>query len=156
MSQSKKLKKIAGKVAQSEGLKLYWLDYKREGEKWKVSVFLDKKEDQERINFDQLEKVNRKLGPKLDEIIDHSYILEVSSPGVERFLKTDEHFKKAVGQPIQVNTYSPVEGKKRIQGKLKDINNCIKLETEREEVKIPKESIASAKMIVETQGRQEQ
>lgn len=150
MSKSKELKKAAGKIAHEEGLELYWLDYNRQGEEWKVSIFLHKREDNGKIDFDDLKKASKSLGPKIDRIIDHSYILEVSSPGVERFLKTDDHFRKAVGKTVQVDTYYPVKGKKTLTGKLIGVNADVILKTGKEEIEISKKSIASAKMIQET------
>lgn len=142
---------MAKEIANQEGVDLYWLDYKKAKGKWKVSVYLDNKEDGKEIGFQELERVSKKLGPKMDELIDHSYVLEVSSPGLERFLKSKTHFKQSIGDVIQINTYFPIKGKKEIKGVLKEVDAKLRLEVDQqEEIEVPKDQIASAKILRET------
>ncbi len=72
------------------------------------------------VNIDRLGQLSQRLSRLLDErdpIASH-YTLEVSSPGLERSLRTPEHFRKAVGTTITIRTRGEVEGDRRVQGVL--------------------------------------
>ena len=72
------------------------------------------------INTDDCEKVSRYIERRLDEenIIDTAYQLIVSSPGMDRTLLTDEHFKRYKGTPVDVSLYKGVDGSKMYSGLL--------------------------------------
>ncbi len=72
------------------------------------------------IDLDTLSKVSRDLGEQLDEadVIGGSYTLEVTSPGLERPLRTPDHFRGAIGEAVTVRTNPDVEGDRRIRGTL--------------------------------------
>lgn len=60
------------------------------------------------------------LNPLLDEAdpIDHSYIFEVSSPGIERKLRLPEHYQACIGETVRVKCYQAVDGQKQFVGTL--------------------------------------
>jgi len=106
--------------------------YRREDGRWVVRLFIDKSEDSGqaggRVTLDDCARVSDLAGDALDtvNVVDSRYVLEVSSPGVNRPLKTEAHFKKAVGQPVKVSTYAPVaEGslQKNFKGELVGFQN---------------------------------
>lgn len=70
------------------------------------------------IDLDTLADVSRRLGALLDERdpISGSYTLEVTSPGLERTLRTSEHFAGAVGDEVTIRTRPEVEGERRVRG----------------------------------------
>jgi ribosome maturation factor RimP len=72
------------------------------------------------IDLDVLSAVTRAVSRALDDAdpIGHQYTLEVSSPGLERKLRTPEHFAGAVGEVVKVRTKPEVEGERRVQGVL--------------------------------------
>ena len=72
------------------------------------------------IDISDCEKVHRAIEVIIDEAdpIDEMYYLDVSSPGLERNIRTEEHFTKCVGQIIEVKLFSAVDGKKSIVGEL--------------------------------------
>ena len=84
---------------------------------WYLRVFLDKAGG---IDLDDCQSVSEKLGAKLDEvsIINGSYILEVSSPGIDRILKKDKDFIREAGKVVDVTLYAPLDGKKIFVGEL--------------------------------------
>ncbi len=67
-----------------------------------------------------LQKLSRSVGHEIeeDELITASYTLEVSSPGVERKLRTPEHFQRSVGETIKLKTFPGGEGDRRAEGEL--------------------------------------
>ena len=73
------------------------------------------------IDLETLTSVSRQLNVALDEQdpISGSYTLEVTSPGLERTLRTAEHFAGAIGDEITVRTNPDVEGERRVRGTLR-------------------------------------
>lgn len=73
------------------------------------------------IDLETLTKVSRDLNAVLDEQdpISGSYTLEVTSPGLERNLRTAEHFAGAVGDEVTIRTNPQVEGERRVRGTLR-------------------------------------
>lgn len=77
---AEKVAKIAEPLAQEAGLQIWNVIFEKEGSLWYLRVFLDKLEGN--ISLDDCEQFSKKLSPLLDEkdLIEHSYLLEVSSP----------------------------------------------------------------------------
>ena len=78
---------------------------------WYLRVFVDKAGG---IDLDDCQKLSEQLGARLDatNIIDGAYILEVSSPGIDRVLKKERDFVREAGKVVDVTLYAPLEGKK--------------------------------------------
>ena len=93
------------------------VEYVKEGNNWYLRVYIDKPG---RITIDDCQAVSEWLSDELDRIdpIDHNYILEVSSPGLERPLKKDRDFERYKGEIIMIKLFHPVEGKKVYEGEL--------------------------------------
>jgi ribosome maturation factor RimP len=72
------------------------------------------------ITVDDCERVSRAVGEVLDaeDPIPGQYTLEVSSPGLERPLRTAEQFARFVGEPVYVETVQAIEGRRRFKGAL--------------------------------------
>ena len=70
------------------------------------------------IDLEALTEVSRQLNALLDEqdVVTGSYTLEVTSPGLERVLRTSEHFAGAVGDEVTIRTKPDVEGERRVRG----------------------------------------
>ena len=85
---------------------------------WYLRVFVDKVGG---IDLDDCQMLSEKLGEILDKdpIIESAYILEVSSPGIDRVLKKDKDFLREAGKKIDVTLYAPIDGKKILVGTLK-------------------------------------
>jgi len=85
-----------------------------------VRVFIDKSVGG--ITLNDCQAVSELLGGVLDrlEVVGESYLLEVSSPGFDRPLRKRSDFVRFVGEPVQIKTLAPVEGRKRFSGVLRD------------------------------------
>lgn len=70
------------------------------------------------VDLETLTQISRALNAQLDEEdpISGSYTLEVTSPGLERPLRTPEHFAGAIGESVTIRTQPGVEGERRIRG----------------------------------------
>ncbi len=136
------LAKIAEEVARSEGVELYWLEY-RPGRRL-LQVMVDKEGG---VTLDDCARVSRALAGPFDEQIHRSYVLEVSSPGMDRPLHTEKHFRNAVGQPIRVKTYAPVQGGRVWSGRLLACHGrVLQLETSKGVLELPLDQLASARI----------
>ena len=84
---------------------------------WYLRVFVDKAGG---IDLDDCQNLSERLSPALDkaDIIDGAYILEVSSPGIDRILKKDKDFIREAGKKVDVTLYAPLDGKKNFVGEL--------------------------------------
>jgi len=113
---------------------------------WYLRVFVDKTGG---IDLDDCQMLSEKLGDLLDKesIISAPYILEVSSPGLERVLKKDRDFVREVGKSVEVTLYAPFDGRKNFIGTLKNRDeNFLYLE---EFAPIPREKISQVRLHIE-------
>lgn len=111
---------IAKPLAQQLGLEIWDIRYLKEGSDWYLRVFIDKEGG---VGIDDCVDMSHALDKPLDEedFIPHSYTLEVSSPGVERELTRDEHFKKCMGQQVNIKLIRPDgEGRREFSGVLEN------------------------------------
>ncbi len=109
---------MAEPIAKDNGCYLYDVEYLKEGGIWFLRVYVDKEEGG--ISLDECEIVSRALSQVLDreDPIDRNYYLEVSSPGVERKLKTKEHFDRYLGETVDIGLYKAIGGSKLLTGTL--------------------------------------
>ena len=100
---------LAAPIADSLGLRIWDVRYLKEGSQWYLRVFIDKDGG---VDINDCENMSRALDEPLDKAdpIDGEYILEVSSPGIERDLIRPEHFDRFIGADIMVKMIRPVEG----------------------------------------------
>lgn len=116
------VEKLLKPIIEKEGYELYDVEYAKEGKDYYLRIFID---NEKGININDCEKVNNAITDKLDEAdyIKEQYFLEVSSPGIERVLKKDEHLEKNIEQEIKVKLFKKDErGKKEYTGKLKEFD----------------------------------
>ncbi len=109
---------MATTIAQDISCYIYDVEYVKEGGARYLRVYADKEDGG--ISVDECESINRALGDELDraDTIRENYILEVSSPGIERKLKTPEHFKKYIGRTVDIGLYKAIDGSKTLNGEL--------------------------------------
>jgi len=96
---------LADPVCSGAGYELVDLHYSKEQHGWVVRVLIDRIDEQgEPIGFDDCERVSRELSAVLDveDPVPHAYRLEVSSPGIDRPLRTLAHFRRHVGEVAKI------------------------------------------------------
>ncbi len=113
MAVTERVRELAAPLAEAASVELY--DVEHAGGVVRVLVDSD-----EGIDLDKIAKLSRALGRVLDDhdVVSGRYTLEVSSPGLERRLRTVEHFKAAVGTAVKVKTLPHHDGPRRIEGVL--------------------------------------
>ncbi len=99
------------------GYRIWDVTYSKIGADYHLEITIDKDGG---INIDDCEKVHRAIDPVLDECdpIESFYYLEVSSPGIERELRTDEHIALSLGQRVEARLFTQKDGKKSFVGTL--------------------------------------
>lgn len=108
---------LAEPLAEEFGYFLWDVEYVKEGGRRILRITIDSEEG---IYIEDCEKMHRALDPILDEAdpIEEAYYLEVSSPGIERELRTDMHIDACEGWDVEVKLYAPIDGSKVFRGKL--------------------------------------
>ena len=96
------------------------VEFKKEGSDYVLRVIVDVDDSAGGVSIDQCENVSRALSDALDEadLIEQAYMLEVSSPGIDRELKKESHFERFMGRDVDVKFYKPHMGSKMHTGKL--------------------------------------
>jgi ribosome maturation factor RimP len=116
-----KVRRIAAPLAAQEGLELIDVEIGGGGGRQALRLFIDKASG---VSLDDCSAVSRAVSAALDveDPVQGAYDLEVSSPGLDRPLKTPEHFQKFAGSKVRVRTFGPVpecEDRKTFVGILK-------------------------------------
>ena len=111
------VKELAKPIADELGLILWDVRFQKEGANRILRVFIDKDGG---VSIDDCVNMSHALDTPLDELdpIDVSYSLQVSSPGIERELITEEHFKWAEGKPVLLRLIRPCDGERDFRGTL--------------------------------------
>ncbi len=114
---TEKIEAIAGEVARDLSLSLFDLEVAREGPRTVMRVFLDREGG---VSLSEVQAFSRRFGAILDveDPVEGSYVLEVSSPGVNRRLRRPEHFALSVGKRVRVTLAEPMEGRRHLVGTL--------------------------------------
>jgi ribosome maturation factor RimP len=130
---------LAIPLAQAEGMEIVDIVFRHEGSRGGrvLRLYMDK---QGGPNVDDLSRVSRQLSEVLDvqDTIDGAYILEVSSPGINRPLRRPEHFSRFVGKRIRIRTRDLIDGRRSFLGILDEIaGGSVRLTQEGKQYWIP-------------------
>ena len=101
------------------GYELWDVEYSKIGTEYHLELTIDSDEG---INIEDCEKVHRAIDPILDEAdpIENAYRLSVSSPGIERELRTDRHLSLSIGEVVELRFFKPQNGVKSLVGALSE------------------------------------
>lgn len=106
------------------GYSIWDVTYQKVGADYHLEITIDSERG---IYIEDCERVHRAIDPILDEIdpIDGFYYLDVSSPGLERELRTEEHILASLGELVEAKLFSQRDGKKSVVGKLSSLEGSI-------------------------------
>src|SRR5437867_6872788 len=112
---------LAEPLVLGAGLELIDVEYRPEGGRLVLRLLIDRPEGG--VTLDDLARVSRELGDVLDahDPVPGSYHLECSSPGVNRPLVREAHFRRALGQRIRVRTRAPIGDRRHFRGMLEAV-----------------------------------
>ena len=137
-------------MAAPYGVRLLDVEMSGSGRRPLVRVTIDKDGG---VTLDECEKFSRALSALFDveDPISSSYLLEVSSPGLDRPLKKVQHFEQSKGRLARLVLREQIDGRNVVVGRVKDVRgDTIILETEnREELLIPFDTISRARLEME-------
>lgn len=136
---------IATEVASSLGYSIWDLEYVKEGTEWYLRITIDSENG---IGIEDCEKMSRAIDPILDEhdFIEDMYHLEVSSPGIEREIRTDFHLEHCLGERVLIKLFAPIDGQKQFIGVLKSFSSD---SVEIDEISIQRKQIAKMNVYFE-------
>jgi len=140
---------------EQEGYELYHLEMVKVVKDWYLRVYIDKQQAPDEtgyISTDDCEKVSRFLSERLDILdpIEQNYYLEVSSPGMDRQLYTDDHYNRYIGTLVEVKLYKPYQGTKNLEAVLKEVSEGqLTLEDkDGNEIVLPREQVAQTRLAI--------
>ena len=131
------------------GLELVEIQYRREGQGWVLRFFIDKEGG---VTIDDCAKASREIGSYLEveNLLEHAYTLEVSSPGLERPLRKREDFSRFAGRLVRIKMQESAEGQKIFIGILSRIEgDSVVLTQEENEVFLDFDKITKARLMLE-------
>lgn len=137
------VRELAEPIAEELGCWVWDVEFVKEGARRVLRITIDSEEG---ITIDDCERMHRAIDPILDEAdpIEDAYYLEVSSPGVERELRTHEHIEACEGWNVEVRLYAPVNGAKQYRGVLLpcDENGDVRIESDGKILAFAREAVA--------------
>lgn len=113
-------------------LELFDVQFRTEDRGWVLRIFIDSPSG---VSLDNCTEVSRALGQYLDveDCISHAYHLEVSSPGIERPLRSVDDFERYLGKKARVKLHQPIDGTKVFEGVIQEVKgSLIMLELDKE------------------------
>ena len=130
-------------IADELNYEIYHIEYVKENWEYYLRIYIEKEGG---ITLNDCEALSRRVSDIMDEKdpIEEAYFLEVSSPGLNRNLFTESHYKRFVGREIMVKLTKAIDGKKNIKGILKEVNEENIIVEADTLISIPKEKIKGA------------
>ena len=142
-----RIRDICRGILEFDNMELVHLEKKREGRGYFLRLFIDREGG---VTLDDCARVSRRLSARLDveDPIQGSYRLEVSSPGVNRPLYGERDYVRFAGHRIRLSTFAPVEGQRHLVGRLEGIvDGAIRILLEDgRPIDVPQERIAGARL----------
>ena len=143
-------------VIESEDMELVDVECLNMKSRWLVRIYMDKEEG---VTLDDCSEISSQVGDLLDihEVLPTSYILEVSSPGLNRPIARERDFIKFRGHNIKVKVKDSTDGKKIFRGELVDFfdedgEKILVVDAEGKTYRIPRETVVKANIEYEDKG----
>ncbi|MHB8126475.1 MAG: ribosome maturation factor RimP [Desulfitobacteriaceae bacterium] len=136
-------------IIKEKGLELVDVEYIKEGAHWYLRLFIDKDGS---VDLDDCSGVSHAVSELLDtaNVIQQAYMLEVSSPGLERPLKKTEDFQRFQGKLVVIKTNKLFNGYQEFSGYLRGLENEeIILEFEGKRMAIPRSIVKKARLSIQ-------
>ncbi len=131
---------------EEQGLVLYEVEYVKEGKTKVLRVYIDR---QDGVSTDDCKMVSDFLNGELDkkDPVSEPYLLEVSSPGIERTLSREWHYEKALGSTIRISFYKAFQGSKTLEGELLSFDDeVLVINTGKTEQSVPRDLISKVRL----------
>lgn len=144
---SKKVKEICEEkicpIIENMGFHVVEVEYVKKSDGMNLTFFIDSENG---IKIEDCEAVSRAIDQPLEDLnptSDEGYILSVSSPGLDRPIKTEWDFNKNMGKEIEITLFAKLNGQKKFVGILKSYDdNCVCVEVKGENMDFDRKKIA--------------
>ena len=136
-------------IVEQFGFELVDVEYVKEGGTWYLRGYIDKPGG---ITINDCEAVSRQFSDRMDEedFIPDSYVMEISSPGLDRPLRKPKDFERSIGKEVEIRTYRPVDHCKEFVGTLVSCDDdTVTVETEGQNRVFDKKDIALVRLYIE-------
>ncbi|MDO4339864.1 MAG: ribosome maturation factor RimP [Eubacteriales bacterium] len=136
-------------IVNAHGFELVDVEYVKEAGNWYLRGYIDKPGG---ITVNDCEAVSRTFSDRLDEedFIEDSYIMEISSPGLDRPLKKEKDYARSMGKLVEIRTYRPIEKRKEFCGVLTAYDsNSVTIEEEGAAHTFEKKEIALIRLAID-------
>ena len=143
----KEIERLIEPVLAEMGIDLVDMEYRSGQGRRVLRIYADRPTG---INLDDCAMVSREIGNLLDvkDLLQQHYVLEVSSPGLNRPLKREKDFLRAIGQKIKIKTAVPLKGRKNFLGILQSFENgTLQLKLDDTVVQISEENVNKANLV---------
>jgi len=126
MAEAKRIVKEVSRIAESLlpefGMEMVDVEFRFERGRWTLRVYIDKEGG---VTVDDCASVSRDLGDvvEAESIINHPYVLEVSSPGLDRPLRKEQDFIRSIGRLIAIEMERPVNKRRNFTGRLAHVGD---------------------------------
>ena len=144
------VKGIAKDAAKKFDCSLFDVEYKKEGSDYVLRVYIEKENPNENISINDCENVGRYLSYLLDESdpIPNAYMLEVSSPGIDRPLRNKDDYERYKGRNVDIGLFTKINGEKILSGELLGYDDDSIIIDSNGVIKVPLDKISSIKLAI--------
>ena len=140
-------------VAAAQGLEVVEVAWLKESGRQILRIFIDKPGG---ITHDDCAALSRAVDAPLEALALAAYVLEVSSPGAERPLRTDHDFERYCGRQVQLKLSAPIDGTKTLQGILRGHDaETVQVEVAGQMVAVPRTTLKAARLALVMPGSEE-
>lgn len=133
----------------SEEYELVDVEYVKEGSTRYLRIYIDKSG---KMSLADCEALSRIISDRLDETdpIPENYMLEISSPGLDRVLRKERDFVRERGKDVELKLYRALDGRKELEGELVGLTleDKVELIVGKEQIRIPRKDIAMIRLAV--------
>ena len=119
---------VAERVARGYGLEIFEVQLRRESVGWVLRVIIDRPDDAgagsgESVSLEDCQRVSEDVSAVLDveDVLDRTYTLEVSSPGLDRPLRTPAEYRRFIGRLAKIVVSEAVDGQRFLSGRISDV-----------------------------------
>lgn len=149
----KKVYELVLPYADEKGLEIYDVIYEKQGKDMYLSIYIDKAEG---VSIEDCENLSNYIDPILDKELElkEQYFLEVSSSGLEKNIRNEEHLKRFMNSNIQIKLFKPINKNKDYEGILKKFNEAeITINCEEQDYTFKRTDIASIKSVYDWENK---
>lgn len=142
------LDQLITSVVEGLDFQLWGYEYRPQSESALLRIFI---ENEGGVSIDNCTQVSRQIGAALDvdDLIPVAYILEVSSPGIDRVLFSKDQYEAYIGETLKVRTRMPIEGRRNFRGSLESVSDThVTVQVDNESFEIPFDVIDRARLVM--------